>query len=300
MKLIRRMEPGSSEASVVRGLGFVVAGIVALAMTVIGGFGWLGFLVPLAILIAGGSLGDRAQVADQSRKARQIQLEIARAGIAPTERGGAASMEQPAQPMAGPIPGRLRLREDGDPRTRTEILAVLERLIANVRGLVPETDMATLRRICDTAALALPTTDGPLDLTDHDTWLLRQICIDHLPGALEHYIALPSDLASEPVLDGRSARQVLDDQLAMIESRLDEMAARSYRREADGLLIHARYVAETLRPDPFQTWLAKPAASEAEQPLVADPAPVPAADASAAAAESVATRAEPARIRERA
>ena len=65
-------------------------------------------------------------------------------------------------------------------------------------GWVPETEVATLLRIRDAAALALPTTDGPLDLADHETWLLRQICIDYLPGALEHYIALPSDLASEP------------------------------------------------------------------------------------------------------
>ena len=140
---------------------------------------------------------------------------------------------------------------------------MLDRLVANVRGLVPETDMATLLRIRDSAALALPTTDGPLDLTDHETWLLRQICIDYLPGALEHYIALPSDLASEPVLDGRSARQVLDEQLALIESRLDEMATRSYRREAGGLLNHARFVADSLRPDPFQAWLAELAINDA-------------------------------------
>ena len=126
--------------------------------------------------------------------------------------------------------------EDGDPRTRAEVLAVLDRLVANVRGLVPETDVANLRRIRDSAALALPTTDAPLDLTDHETWLLRQICIDYLPGALEHFIALPADLASEPVLDGRTARQVLDEQLALIESRLDKMATRSYRRQAGGLL----------------------------------------------------------------
>ena len=165
---------------------------------------------------------------------------------------------------AAPIAGRPRLIEDGDPRTRVEVLAVLDRLVANVRGCVPETDVATVRRIRDSAALALPATDGPLDLTDHETWLLRQICIDYLPGALEHFIALPSDLASEPVLDGRTARQVLDEQLALIESRLDEMATRSYRREAGGLLNHARFVADSLRPDPFQAWLAElPARSRA-------------------------------------
>jgi hypothetical protein len=263
MKLARRIDPASSGASFVRGMGFILAGIVAFTMIQIGGFGWLGMVVPLVILVASGSLSDQIRAADRSRKAAQIQLELARAGLGATERGSRAAIAQEAagarpapavgaSATAGPVAERPRLLENGDPRTRAEVLAVLDRLVANVLGWVPETDVASLRRIRDSAALALPTTDAPLDLTDHDTWLLRAICIDYVPGALDHYIALPSDLASEPLLDGRSARQVLDEQLALIERRLDEMAARSYRREAGGLLTHARFVAESLRPDPFQ------------------------------------------------
>ena len=304
LKLANRVDPGSSGASFVRGVGFILAGIVALAMIMIGGFGWLGVVAPLAILIAGGSLADRVQMADRSRKAGRIQLELARASLASTERARGVAMAREADrgtPSAGaptvtaaPITERPRLIEDGDPRTRAEVLAVLDRLVANVRGLVPETDVATVRRIRDSAALALPTTDGPLDLTDHETWLLRQICIDYLPGALEHFIALPSDLASEPVLDGRTARQVLDEQLALIERRLDEMATRSYRSEAGGLLNHARFVADSLRPDPFQAWLAELAINDAERMLVAAPEQIHAAEASLATGEAAA------RTRERA
>ena len=294
LKLASRVDPGSSGASFVRGVGFILAGIVALAMMMIGGFGWLGVVAPLAILIAGGSLGDRVQMADRSRKAGRIQLELARASLASTERAARCRHADRGCQRDGGITERPRLIEDGDPRTRAEVLAVLDRLVANVRGLVPETDVATLRRIRDSAALALPTTDGPLDLTDHETWLLRQICIDYVPGALEHFIALPSDLASEPVLDGRTARQVLDEQLALIESRLDEMATRSYRREAGGLLNHARFVADSLRPDPFQGWLAELAINDAEPIPVAAPEPMHAAEASVATSEAVA------RTRERA
>ena len=173
-------------------------------------------------------------------------------------------------------------------------MARLDRLVANVRGLVDETDVATLQRIRDSAALALPPTDAPLDLTDHETWRLRQICIDYLPGALEHYIALPPDRASEPVLDGRSARQVLDEQLALIESRLDQMATRTYQREAGGLLTHARFLGDVLRPDPFQARLAELATRDAEPIPVAAPEPIHAAEASVATGEAAA------RTRERA
>jgi hypothetical protein len=291
LKLASRVDPGSSGASFVRGVGFIVAGIVALAMMLSGGFGWLGFFVPLVILIASGSLSDRIKMADRSRKASLIQLELARASLAPTERARDAAMAQEARggqsastvgasaTASAPTTTRPRLLEDADPRTRSEVLAVLDRLVTNVRGFVPETDMAALVRIRHSAELALPTTDGPLDLTNHETWLVRQICIDYLPGALEHYIALPSDLASEPVLDGRSAREVLDEQLALIESRLDEMATRTYRREADGLLSHARFIADSLRPDPFQARLAELATNEPESALVAAPEPVHATEA---------------------
>jgi hypothetical protein len=301
LKLADRVDPGSSGASAVRGVGFIIAGIIALAMVLVGGFGWVGFGVPLVILIASGSMADRVRMADRSRKASVIQIELARASLAATEQARATATAQESQgprpasastetaAAAGPAVGRARLVENGDPRTRSEILAVVDRLITNVSGLVPETDMAALLRIRHSAELALPATDETLDLTNHDTWLLRQICIDYLPGALEHFIALPSDLASEPVLDGRSAREVLDEQLALIESRLDDMATRSYRREADGLLSHARFVADSLRPDPFQARLAELATTEAEAARVAAQEPVRAAEVSVTT-EQAATR----------
>jgi hypothetical protein len=154
-------------------------------------------------------------------------------------------------------------------------------MIASVAGLLEEGDVATLERIRDNAALALPTADAPLDLSEHETWLLRQICIDYLPGALEHYIALPADLASEPVLDGRSARDVLGEQLTLIERRLDQMATRTYRLEAGNLLTHARFVAEVLSPDPFQARLAELAAEAPASAPIAAREPGDAAEASA-------------------
>jgi hypothetical protein len=280
MKLADRLDPGSSGASFVQGVGFILAGIAGLAMMMIGGFGWLGFFVPLAILIASGSVGDRIRMADRSRKAGHIQLELARASLGSTGHAAGPAIAQEARgerpasapsvlAAAGPVAAKPKLLENGDPRTRSEVVAVLDRLVANVIGWVPETELGTLQRIRDRAGLALPATDEPLDLTDHDTWLVRQICIDYVPRALDHYIALPSDLASEPLLDGRSARQVLDGQLTLIENRLDEIATRSYRREAGGLLSHARFVADSLHPDPFRVRLAELASNEAEPVSVA-------------------------------
>ena len=110
LKLANRVDPGSSGASFVRGVGFILAGIAALAMMMIGGFGWLGVVAPLAILIAGGSLGDRVQTADRSRKAGRIQLELARASLASTERARGVAMARRPTGGTGPAAG---LRRDG-------------------------------------------------------------------------------------------------------------------------------------------------------------------------------------------
>jgi hypothetical protein len=250
--------------------------------------------VPGAILVGGAWIGNRIKIEDRSRKAAMIQLELARASLpaGELEAGAvagqlgdglrpASNLPESSRTGAGLSGERPRLSRGGDPRTRSEILAGLDSLTANVEGLLEKGDVATLQRIRDNAALALPATDAPLDLSDHETWLLRQICIDYLPGALEHYIALPADLASEPVLDGRSAREVLDEQLTLIERRLDQMATRTYRRDAGDLLTHARFVAEVLRPDPFQARLTELAAEGPASASVAALEPGDAAEASA-------------------
>ena len=197
-----------------------------------------------------------------------------------------------------------RLVEEGDLRTQPEIIAALDRLIARVDGLIAADDVAALRRIREAVALALVPDDGPLDLTDHETWLVRQISTDYLPRAIEHYLALPPELALEPVLDGRSARQILDEQLALIEGRLHQMAERTYKREAGGLLNHARFVADSLRPDPFQERLAELATADteaarvgeasrvAEEARAAEPAEVPASPATPATIEATAKERE--------
>ena len=215
-------------------------------MVSIGSFGFLTWVIPVGLLIAGGSLGDRLAAAERNRLAGRIQLELARAALPQAAKAtavdaavAATQTTAPTQPIPMGENRTPRLVEEGDLRTQPEITAALDRLIGRVDGLIAADDVAALRRIREAVALALVPDEGPLDLTDHETWLVRQISTDYLQRAIEHYLALPPELALEPVLDGRSARQVLDEQLALIEDRLHQMAERTYKREAGGLLDHA-------------------------------------------------------------
>src|SRR4051794_40860640 len=149
LMLAERVDPGSSRASVARGVGFVLAGTVGLAMAITGAIPLVAVGVPAAILIGGVRGGNRLPIEDRSRKAPAVQLELARASPPARELtagaiGGqlgegvrpASSVPEPARTGAELAGERLRLARGGDPRTRPEVLAGLDRLIANVEGLL--------------------------------------------------------------------------------------------------------------------------------------------------------------------
>ena len=77
------------------------------------------------------------------------------------------------------------------------------------------------------------------------------------------YLLLLSLSAAAQVTTGALTGRVIDPSGAAIPNSpvVLEDPARAYRREADDLLTHARFVADVLRPDPFQVPLAEPAAS---------------------------------------
>ena len=172
-------------------------------MAIIGGFAWLGVGVPVAILIGGGS------ATIQIRNEPKAAVDPTRASMVVTKKAGEPNMLRRAAPggrpaRLEPLPELARTRRGssgsaakavrgGDPRTRSEVLAGLDRLIANVEGLLDEGDVATLQCIRDNAALSLPadrSAAGPLRPLEMAA--APDICIDPLPGALKYHIALPA------------------------------------------------------------------------------------------------------------
>jgi hypothetical protein len=75
--------------------------------------------------------------------------------------------------------------------------------------------------------------------------IVRQVGRDYLPTALDHYLELPPAYASvHPVRDGRTARALLDEQLALIEDRLQAIAEDATRRDARALEEHGHFLEE--------------------------------------------------------
>ena len=73
--------------------------------------------------------------------------------------------------------------------------------------------------------------------------LIRQTALHYVPQALDAYLAIPRMYAERvPVQDGKTARQVLIEQLRMIDQKMRDTAEAMYHDDADRLLANARFL----------------------------------------------------------
>jgi hypothetical protein len=73
--------------------------------------------------------------------------------------------------------------------------------------------------------------------------VVERTALDYLPTALERYLNLPRGYANRvPVANGRTARQVLLDQLALLEAKLGEVLDAVAKGDTDHLLAHGRFL----------------------------------------------------------
>jgi len=130
---------------------------------------------------------------------------------------------------------------DFDPNDVRKALATE---VAAVSGRVPPDVMAKVLSIQQTVLGILPhMTD--LAPGSSDLFVIRQTAIDYLPTALESYLNLPRAYATlHPVQDGKTAKQVLLDELTLLDNKLSAVADAVYKKDSDRLLANARFLEE--------------------------------------------------------
>jgi hypothetical protein len=113
------------------------------------------------------------------------------------------------------------------------------RLPASVRLKV-----AQLRRKID----ALLKHSGQFPAGSEMVYVLQRTETDYLPSTLRAYLAIPPGSETLAVnADGKSAWQVLWEQLRLMEHKLDEIAADLHRRNADQLVANGRFLEERFK-----------------------------------------------------
>ena len=141
-------------------------------------------------------------------------------------------------------PGRstIDLRSDFDP---DDIRHALATQVKAVSGKVPPDVLAKVESIQQIILGILPRS-GVLPPGSPELFVVERTATNYLPTALESYLNLPKAYATlHPVQNGKTPRQVLIDQLSLLESKMSEVADDVHRNDTDRLLANGRFLEET-------------------------------------------------------
>lgn len=84
-----------------------------------------------------------------------------------------------------------------------------------------------------------------------DLFVLRQMAVDYLPTTVEAYLALPASYATErQVQDGRTPLEIMNQQLELLDAKMDEIAEAVHKRDSDRLLANGIFLAERFGRSP--------------------------------------------------
>ena len=142
-----------------------------------------------------------------------------------------------------------------DPR---QVERDLRRQLSLIDHRVPRDIQLRVREIATTITDVLPRANelGP---GSRDLFILQRTADDYLPTALQTYLNLP---AGALVAGGKTADQVLADQLDMLAARMQEVKAAIQRKDSDALVAHGRFLEDKFG----RTALSLPGAAAAPAP----------------------------------
>lgn len=138
-----------------------------------------------------------------------------------------------------------------DTLTREEILARLDRM---VRTALPHltAPMAThLESIRTSIGEVLPRMMGA-GTYDADLFTVKETVLRYLPETLANYIELPPMFRNTRVLkDGKTARELLSDQLVLLDDKMQEVVTNVASSDAQALLANGKFLETKFRQPDF-------------------------------------------------
>ena len=134
----------------------------------------------------------------------------------------------------------------------------LTRLLVSIRNRVAADVYNEVGSICRSIVETLPQNGTGIDPADPNVNLIRQTALNYLPQALDAYLAIPRMYAEgRPVQDGKTAHDILMDQLKLMDSKMKEMANAIAQNDTERLLANARFVQERFASSSLQLTPAK-------------------------------------------
>ena len=126
--------------------------------------------------------------------------------------------------------------------TVEETLSRLDRLIARAEPHLTDAMRAHLNSVRSSVEQVLPRLLGARS-HDADLFTVRETVLRYLPETLANYVALPPVFrATRALKDGKTARELLDEQLALLDDKMSEVVANVAASDAQALLANGRFL----------------------------------------------------------
>ena len=144
----------------------------------------------------------------------------------------------------------LTLFDESDSR---QIREGLNELIHSIRFRVSPDVEGAVEDVVRSIILTLPPEEQKgFSAIDPTVMLIRQTALHYVPKLLDDYLAIPRMYAERVAIsDGKTAKDVLIEQLRVIEEKMKETYLAMYRSDADRLLANARFLQERFQRSVF-------------------------------------------------
>ena len=128
--------------------------------------------------------------------------------------------------------------------TVDDIRAGLDGLVRKIQGKVPKEVMDLVRSIQGSIVEVLPQIVD-LSSSDYNIFLIKQTALDYLPASLENYLNLPPAYANlHPVRDGKTPKELLVEQLGLLDGEMKEVVQAVYNNDTQKLMAQGQFLKE--------------------------------------------------------
>jgi len=132
-----------------------------------------------------------------------------------------------------------------------EIRAQLDALVRKLQKRAPAEVITKVESIKTSIVSILPILAAS-NLGDRNVFTIRQTVFEYLPTALENYLSLPPAFANlHPVRDGKTARQLLNEQLDILDREMKEIVVDMSANDTQKLLAHGRFLEQKFNQADF-------------------------------------------------
>lgn len=128
--------------------------------------------------------------------------------------------------------------------TAEDIRMELEELVRKIKGKVPKEVFEVVQSIKASIFEVLPQIVD-LSSSDYNIFTIKETALNYLPASLQSYLNLPPVYANlHPVKDGKTSKQLLLDQLSLLDQEMKEIVQAVYTNDTQKLMVQGQFLKE--------------------------------------------------------